>query len=38
MLPLQVDNMYTGGWAGELRGGRGGEGRAEEGGGKERKR
>lgn len=26
VLPLQVDNMYIGGWAGELRGGRGGGG------------
>lgn len=26
MLPLQVDNMYTGGWAGEPRGERGGKG------------
>lgn len=37
MLPLQVDNMYTGGWASELRGRRGetegGEGERENVGG-----
>lgn len=38
MLPLQVDNMYTEGWAGELRGGRGEEKESQIGRGRRKER
>lgn len=38
MLPLQVDNMYTGGWAGELRGWRGEEKESQTGRGRRKER